>query len=131
MKKQSINQLSRRERQIMEVIYRLGEASVAEVLQELPDPPAYSSVRTLLGVLETKRLLKHKKKGRAYVYLPTVSREKARHSALRNVVQNFFDGSVESVVTTLMSISESRLTDDELERLARLIEEKRKEEPER
>lgn len=128
MKKQSINQLSRRERQIMEVIYRLGEASVSDVQEALPDPPAYSSVRTLLGVLETKKFLKHRKKGRAYVYLPVVSREKARHSALRNVVQNFFDGSVESVVATLMSSSESRLTEDELKRLAKLIEEKRKEE---
>ena len=112
----------------MEVIYRLGEASVAEVQEALPDPPAYSTVRTLLGVLETKKFLRHKKSGRAYVYLPTVSREKAQHSALKNVVQNFFDGSVESVVATLMSLSESRLTDEELERLARLIEEKRKEE---
>ena len=111
----------------MEVIYRLGEASVSEVQRELPDPPAYSSVRTLLGVLETKKFLKHRKKGRAYVYLPVVSREKARHSALRNVVHNFFDGSVESVVATLMSSSEGRLTEDELDRLAKLIEEKRKE----
>jgi predicted transcriptional regulator len=127
MTKRSISQLSRRERQIMEVIYRLGEASVSDVQEGIADAPGYSSVRTLLGVLEGKGYVRHKKRGRAYVYAPTVSLEKARQSALSNVVQNFFEGSVENVVAALMSLSESQLSPEDLERLEQLIKEKRKE----
>ncbi len=109
----------------MNVIYRMGEATVAEVQKSIPDPPSYSSVRALLGVLEDKGIVKHGKRGRTYFYLPTVSVDKARRSALSNVVQNFFDGSVESVVAALMRLSTAQVTDDELERLEKLIREKR------
>lgn len=126
MKKKSIEQLSRRERQIMNVVYREQEATVATILAALPDPPSYSAVRALVGVLETKGYLKHKSSGRAYLYIPIVSRDEARHTALRQIVQNFFDGSVESVVAALISPNVGKVNDADLDRLSELIERKRK-----
>lgn len=116
------SQFSRRERQIMEIIYRRGEATVADVLDAMHDPPSYSAVRALLNLLEDKGHLRHKQNGRKYVYAPIVVRAKARRSALRNLLQTFFDGSVEQVVTTLLELDEKNLSDDELERLSNLIE---------
>jgi len=119
--------LSRRERQIMEIIYRRGRASVSEVLEEMPDPPSYSSARATMGILENKGHLKHEKEGPRYVYSPTVSRRKASSSAARQLLNTFFDGSVERAVAALLSASESELSDEELDRLALRIRGARKE----
>jgi len=119
--------LSRRERQIMDIIYRRGRASVSEVLEEMADPPSYSAVRATMGILEDKGHLNHEKEGPRYVYLPTVSRRKASSSAVRQLLNTFFDGSVEQAVAALLSASESELSDEELDRLARLIRGARKE----
>jgi predicted transcriptional regulator len=119
--------LSRRERQIMEVIYRRGQATVAEVLEDLPDPPSYSAVRAMLRVLEEKDHLRHDQQGPRYVFLPTVPREQARRSALQQLVQTFFDGSTEQAVAALLDQSDRALSDGELARLARLINQARKE----
>ena len=120
--------LSRRERQIMDVIYRLGRATVAAVLSELPDPPGYSAVRAMLRVLEDKGHLRHEEQGARYVFLPTVPREKARRSALKQLVRTFFDGSTEQAVAALLDLSAAKLTSDELNRLSKLIDQARKEE---
>src|SRR5215207_3350329 len=90
--------LSRRERQIMEIIYQQGQATAAEVLGRLPDPPGYSAVRAMLRLLEEKGYLRHDQQGPRYVYLPTLAREKARRSALKQMLQTFFDGSTEAAV---------------------------------
>ena len=119
--------LSRRERQIMEIVYRRGQASAADITGELPDPPSYSAVRALLRVLEEKGHLRHRKEGKKYVFLPTVARNKARRSAMRQLLRNFFDGSVEQAVASLLSVNEKSLSDEEFDRLSRLIEEARKE----
>lgn len=121
------SQLSRRERQIMDVIYRLGRATAAEVHDALPDRPSYSTIRALLRVLETKGHLRHVEDGPRYVYSPTVPRERARESALRQVVTTFFDGSTEAAVAALLDISAARLSDTELNRLAGLIAQAKKE----
>ena len=126
MKKKDLNRLSRRERQIMDIIYRQNEATVLEVRQALPDPPSYSSVRALMGVLEDKGLVKHKKRGRAYLYRPTISQNQARDSALKHVMQTFFDGSVAGVVTSLVDLSDKSLSDNDFERLEKLVRDKRK-----
>jgi predicted transcriptional regulator len=118
--------LSRRERQIMDVVYRLGEATAADVQRELRDPPSYSAVRTLLRILEEKGHLKHREAGPRYVYLPRVSREKARRSALRGLLRNFFDDSRESLVAALLDDEASRLSPEELENLAGLIDRAKK-----
>jgi predicted transcriptional regulator len=119
--------LSRRERQIMDVIYRRHQATAAEVLEDLPDPPSYSSVRAMLRVLEEKGHLRHEQDGPRYVFLPTMERERARRSALERLVQTFFDGSVEQAVAALLDQKERTLSDAELARLARLINQARKE----
>lgn len=117
--------LSRRERQIMDLVYRLGETTAAEIRDQLPDAPSYSAVRAHLRILEEKGHLKHRQEGPRYVFLPTVSRERARRTALRGVVDTFFDGSREQMVATLLDSGE--LSEDELQRLASLIDEARKE----
>ena len=119
--------LSRRERQIMDVVYQRGEASVADVLGGLPDPPSYSAVRAMLRILEDKGLLSHHKEGPRYVYSPTLARQRAARSALQRVLQTFFDGSTEHAVAALLDIAESELSDAELSRLATLIEQAGKE----
>lgn len=121
------SQLSRRERQIMDIIYRLGRATAAEVHDALPDRPSYSTIRALLRVLEAKGHLRHVEDGPRYVYSPTVPRERARESALRQVVTTFFDGSTEAAVAALLDISAARLSDTELNRLAGLIAQAKKE----
>jgi predicted transcriptional regulator len=118
---------SRRERQIMDIVYRQGQATAADVREALPDPPSYSAVRAMLRVLEEKGYLRHEQQGPRYLFLPTLSREKARRSALKQVVQTFFDGSTEQAVSALLDYSTSKLSDEELDRLAHLIEQARKE----
>jgi BlaI family transcriptional regulator, penicillinase repressor len=122
-----MEQLSRRERQIMDVIYKLGKATAAEVHERLPDQPSYSTVRAKLRVLEEKGVVRHQEQGPRYLYVPTTPRDKARRSALRHVVDTFFAGSAEQVVAALLDDSAARITDEELERLSRLIDNARKE----
>jgi predicted transcriptional regulator len=119
--------LSRRERQIMDVIYRRAQATAAEVLEDLPDPPSYSAVRAMLRVLEEKGHLRHEQQGPRYVFLPTVPRDQARRSALQQLVHTFFDGSTEQAMAALLDQSDRSLSDAELARLARLIGQARKE----
>jgi len=119
--------LSRRERQIMDIIYARKRASVAEVHQSMPAPPSYSSVRALMRILEEKGHLKHKAEGNRYVYLPTRSREAASKSAVRRLLRTFFDGSTERAVAALLAASDAKPTHEELDRLTRLIEKARKE----
>jgi predicted transcriptional regulator len=119
--------LSRRERQIMDAIYRRGQATVAEVLEDMPDPPSYSAVRAMLRVLEEKGHLRHDQQGPRYVFLPTVPRDQARRSALQQLVRTFFDGSTEQTVAALLDLSDTKLSDAELKRLSRLIDQARKE----
>lgn len=119
--------LSRRERQIMEILYRLGRASAAEVLDAMPDPPSYSAVRATLRLLEEKGEVKHAKDGRRYRYQPTTDPSRARRSALRNLLRTFFDGSVEHAVASLLDMKARTLSAEELERLSALIDEAKKE----
>jgi len=118
-------QLSRRERQIMDVVYRLGKATVTDVLERLPDPPSYSAVRALMRILEEKGHLSHEQDGPRYVYLPTVPRDAAQQSALSHMVRTFFGGSAEAAVAALLELPENGLSDGELSRLSRLIDEAR------
>lgn len=127
MKKNDSAPLSRRERQIMDVVYQRGSATAADVLDSLPDPPSYSSVRALMRILEEKGHLKHRADGQRYIYYPTMNREKAKKSALMHVMQTFFDGSAENVVAALLDIDSTNLSPEELERLSSLIEQARKE----
>jgi BlaI family penicillinase repressor len=127
MKKEAHMNLSRRERQIMNVIYQRGQATAGEVMENIPNPPSYSAVRAMLRLLEEKGYLKHQQDGPRYVYLPTLSREKASQSALKQLVQTFFDGSAEQAVAALIDISKSKMSDSELDRLSALIEQARKE----
>lgn len=119
--------LSRRERQIMDVIYRLGQATAQDVRDHLPDPPSYSAVRALLRVLEEKGHVKHRDDGTRYVYLPTVSREKARASALQQMIRTFFDGSAAAAAAALLDLKDANLSTDELDRLEALIDRARSE----
>jgi predicted transcriptional regulator len=117
--------LTKRERQIMDVLYRLGRATPAEIKAAVPGAPAYSTVRTQLRVLETKGHVKHEEQGLRYVYMPTVSRSAARKSALRHVVETFFDGSSAKAVAALLGGEAARVSDDELERIAELVKDAR------
>ena len=125
--KDSQRDLTRRERQIMDVIYARGRATVAEVLEGLDDPPGYSSVRTLLRLLEEKGRLRHEEAGLRYVYIPTVPREKARRSALNNVIQTFFDGSTEDAIAALIDQHDVKRRPLELDRIRALIDKARRE----
>jgi predicted transcriptional regulator len=117
--------LSRRERQIMDVLYARGSATAAEVREALPDPPSYSAVRALLRILEEKGHIRHEEQGPRYVYLPQVSRERARRSALRRVVATFFEGSAAQAAAAL--IDSETLTKQDLARLSALIEKAKRE----
>lgn len=127
MARMSHANLSRRERQIMDIVYRQGQATAAEVLEALPDPPSYSAVRAMLRILEEKGHLRHEQQGPRYVFLPTLPRDKASRSALKQLVQTFFDGSTEQAVAALLDLSGSKLSSDELDRLSDLIDQARKE----
>ena len=119
--------LTRRERQIMDILYRRGRATAAEVLEELPGQTSYSTVRTQLRVLEEKGHVRHDEEGLRYVYLPAVPRHAARKSALRHLVDTFFDGSTEKAVAALLGGEGSRLSDEELARITDLVAKARKE----
>jgi predicted transcriptional regulator len=125
--RRALHNLSRRERQIMDVVYREGQATATEVLASLPDPPSYSAVRAMLRVLENKGHLRHVPDGNRYVYRPTLPRDRAGKPALENVLQTFFDGSTEKVVAALLDLSRSELSPGELDRLSELIEQARTE----
>jgi len=116
-------QLSRRERQIMEIVYRKGNATAAEIHEAIPDRPSYSAVRALLRVLEQKGHLRHREDGPRYVFSPTVPRDRARKSALQRLVGTFFAGSVTDAVAALLDLESARLDDDELLRLSTLVAE--------
>jgi predicted transcriptional regulator len=119
--------LSRRERQIIDVLYRRGRATAAEVMADLPGDPSYSTVRTQLRVLEAKGHVRHEQDGQRYVYAPAVPRGTVRRSALKHLVETFYEGSVEQAVAALLGGEGSRLTDDQLDRIEELIKKARKE----
>lgn len=126
MAKNSHKHLSRREREIMDVIYERGRATVTEVMDRLDNAPSYSAVRALLRILEEKGALRHEQQGQKYVFFPTLPREKAKRSALKRMLHVFFDGSTEAAVAALLDISQTRLTDEEWDRLKALVEEAKK-----
>ena len=119
--------LSRRERQIMDILYRLGSATSAEVQQNLTDAPSYSAVRALLRILEDKGHLKHAYDGPRYVYAPVVSRPVAQKSALKQMVKTFFGGSTSNAVAALLDMSGDDLSDAELERLSKIVDQAKRE----
>jgi BlaI family transcriptional regulator, penicillinase repressor len=119
--------LSRRERQIIDILYRRGRATAADVMEDLPGDPSYSTVRTQLRVLEDKGHVRHEEDGPRYVYTPAVPRGTVRRSALKHLVETFFEGSVEQTVAALLGSDATRLSAAELERIAELIEKARKE----
>jgi predicted transcriptional regulator len=118
---------SRRERQIMEILYRQGKASAAEVREAMADAPGYSAVRAMLRVLEEKGHVKHQEEGLRYVYVPTVARDKAKRSAVKHLLDTFFADAPEQVVAALLDVSATRLTREELERMSEMIEKAKKE----
>jgi len=121
------HRLSRRERQIMEIVYRLGEATAAQILEQIEDPPSYSAIRALLRILVDKQHLQHRADGPRYVYAPIVSRNKARSAALAGVVDNFFEGSAARAAAALLgSVHGKKLTKTELDELSALIDSARK-----
>ena len=121
-----LHDLSRRERQILDILYEHGRATAAEVQDALPDPPSYSAVRALLRILEVKGHIRHEQDGPRYMYRPTVPRDNARASALKHMLQTFFDGSAEQAISALLDEGATRLSRTELDRLARLIDAARK-----
>ena len=114
--------LSRRERQIMDILYRQGRATAGEIHAAMADPPTYSAVRAKLRVLEEKGHIRHEEESLRYVYLPTVARDTARRSALHHMVSTFFEGSVQEAVAALLDLSSAKLTDADLDRIAQTIE---------
>jgi BlaI family penicillinase repressor len=127
MRKDTHRNLSRRERQIMDILYRRERATAAEIHQALPDAPTYSAVRAKLRVLEEKGHIRHEEEALRYVYLPTTPRETARRSALRHLVSTFFEGSVEQTVTALLDLSAANLDARDLDRIQGIIEQAKKE----
>ena len=119
--------LSRRERQIMEVLYQRGKASAAEVREAMEDAPSYSAVRAQLRILEDKGHVRHQEEGLKYVYVPTVAREKAKKSAVKHMLDTFFAGAPEQIVAALLDTSVTRLTREELDRMSDMIEKAKKE----
>lgn len=119
-------ELSRRERQIMDIIFSKGEATAAEVAEALPEAPSYSAVRALLRILEEKGHLKHREDGKRYVFLPTEPMEQASRSALSQVVRTFFEGSLASAVAALVDAKDAAVSDEELRRLEAIIKQARK-----
>ena len=119
--------LTRREREIMDILHRRGRATAHEVMDDLADPPSYSAVRTFLRLLEERGHVRHEQDGPRYVYTPTVARRDAQRSAMAHMVDTFFDGSVEDAVATLVESSKRKLSPDELDRIAALITKAKKE----
>lgn len=126
-KKNAHRTLSRRERQMMDILYQMGRATAAEIHQALPDPPTYSAVRAKLRVLEEKGHIRHEEENLRYVYLPVVARDTARRSALRHMVSTFFGGSVEQTVAALLDLSAAGLPKSDLDRISKLIAEYKEE----
>jgi predicted transcriptional regulator len=118
--------LSRRERQIIDILYSHGRATAADVQSALHDPPSYSAVRAMLRILEEKGHVRHEQDGPRYVYVPTVARDNVKQSALRHVLTTFFDGSTEQAISALLGDQSAKLSDAELDRLARMIDQARK-----
>jgi BlaI family transcriptional regulator, penicillinase repressor len=125
MREDRQDQMSRRERQIMDIIHRRGQATAQEVMEELPDAPGYSAVRALLRLMEEKGYLRHQKDGQRYLYRATQAREKARNSALRNLLRTFFEDSAGEAVAALLDLSASKLSKEDLDRLSQMIEKAR------
>jgi BlaI family transcriptional regulator, penicillinase repressor len=121
-KQHMLGALSRRERQIMDVLYRRGKVSAADVREQMPDPPSYSAVRAMLRILEDKGHIRHAADGLKYIYVPTVPREKARRSAIRHVLDTFFNDSPEQAMAALLDVSATRLTPAQLDRMSSMIE---------
>lgn len=121
------SKLSRRERQIMDILYASGHATAAEIQRSLPDAPSYSATRALLRVLEEKGHVRHEEQGPRYVFKPTLGRDRARKSALKHLLRTFFDGSPEQAVAALLDISAAQLKDEDFDRLLALIDRARKE----
>jgi len=119
--------LTRREREIMDILHRRGRATAHEVMDDLADPPSYSAVRTFLRLLEDRGHVRHDQDGPRYVYAPTVARREAQRSAIAHLVDTFFDGSIESAVATLVESSKPKLSAQELDRIAALIARAKKE----
>ncbi len=120
--------LSRRERQIMDLLHRDGRASAAQLMEGLADPPSYSAVRALLRVLEEKGHIRHEEEGRAYIYMPVVRRSDARQSALSHLLRTFFDNSAEQAVAALLTVKGRKMSNEELTRISQMIDQARKEE---
>ena len=120
-------QLSRRERQIMDVLYQMAEATAAEVQERLPEAPSYSAVRAMLRILEDKGHIKHYEDGPRYVYRPVVARDTAQKSAVSHMLRTFFNGSVEAAMTALLDATDRKLSRDEVDRLSSIIEQQRRE----
>jgi len=116
------NDLSKRERQVMDVIYRRKGASAKEVQESIPNPPTNSAVRSVLIILEKKGFIKHKRQGKEYIYTPTIHPKKARHSAVKQLLATYFDNSLESAVSTMLEIHNRDLTEEDLERLTQIIQ---------
>jgi predicted transcriptional regulator len=119
--------LSRRERQIMDALYRRGRATAMEVVEDLPDPPSYTAVRTLLRIMEDKGHIRHTQEGSRYIYQPCLSRKKARRSVLDSVIRNFFEGSRQKLFAALLDGGSGKLSRDELNSLSELVDQARKE----
>ena len=126
MSRTTHHDLSRRERQIIDALYKLGRASAAEIRAEIPSAPSYSAVRSLLRILEEKGHIRHEQDGPRYVYVPIVGRDSAKRSAMRHLLLTFFDGSTSQAMSALLDVSSSRLDEAELDRLKRLIDQARK-----
>jgi predicted transcriptional regulator len=126
MTKPNHQDLSRRERQILDILYQRGRATAADVQTGLPEPPSYSAVRALLRILEEKGHVRHEQDGPRYMYVPTLPRDNAQRSALRHILRTFFDGSAEQAISALLDDSSTSLSSAELDRLARLIDTARK-----
>ena len=120
--------LSRRERQIMDILYQRGKGSASDVREAMEDAPGYSAVRAMLRVLEEKGHVKHQAEGLKYVYVPVVAREKAKRSAVKHLLDTFFAGSPEQIVAALLDVSATRLTREELDRMSEMIEKAKREE---
>lgn len=123
MKRLEEGRISRRERQVMDILFRLGSATAEDVMRELPDPPGYSAVRALLTTLEEKELAKHRKESRRYVYEPAVPEKRAKRSALQQLLATFFEGSPEKLVASLLDPADQNLSAAEIDRIRKLIDE--------
>lgn len=126
MKRLEEDRVSARERQVMDILFRLGRATAEEIMAELPDPPGYSAVRALMATLEAKGLVKHGKESRRYVYQPAVPEKRAKRTALKRLLATFFDGSPEKLVAALLDPQDQQLSGEEIERIRKLIDDKQR-----